>query len=51
MLPRERRMCIHCVRVSLNPMTGVIIYTSVKHFVRAFGPELAIIIIINFPHI
>ena len=26
MLPREWKMCIHCVRVSLNPMTGVIIY-------------------------
>ena len=32
-------MCIHCVRVSLNPMTGVIIYISVKRFERAFGPE------------
>ena len=26
MLPREWKMCTHCVRVSLNPMTGVIIY-------------------------
>ena len=32
-------MCIHCVRVSLNPMTGVIICISVKRFERAFGPE------------
>ena len=35
MLPKEWRMCIHCVRVSLNPMTGV----SVKRFERALGPE------------
>ena len=33
------RMCIHCVQVSLNPMTGVIIYLSVKRFERAFGLE------------
>ncbi|XP_030853082.1 TPR repeat-containing protein DDB_G0287407-like [Strongylocentrotus purpuratus] len=26
MLPREWKMCIHCVQVSLSPMTGVIIY-------------------------
>ena len=32
-------MCIHCERVSLNPMTGVIIYLSVKRFERASGPE------------
>ena len=32
-------MCIHCVRVSLNPMTGVIIYISVKRFERAIGLE------------
>ena len=39
MLPREWRMCIYCVQVSPNPMTGVIIYISVKRFDRAFGPE------------
>ena len=32
-------MCVHCVRVSLNPMIGVIIFISVKCFERAFVPE------------
>ena len=45
-------MCIRRVRVSLNPVSGVIIYISVKCFERAFGPEKryierAIIIVIN----
>ena len=35
-------MYIHCVRVSLNPMDGVIKDVSVKRFERAFGPEKAL---------
>ena len=37
MLPREWRICIHCARVSLNPMTRVIIYMSVKRFGHRLG--------------
>ena len=33
MLPREWRMCIPCVRVSLNPMTGVIICSAPRNVV------------------
>ena len=33
MLPREWRMCIPCVRVSMNPLTGVIICAAPRNTV------------------